>query len=88
MSTSISEGMAWGLPVICCNIMGLDELVIKNKTGYIIPLNDKKEMANMINKLLINENISKNLKQGKKIVLKNFTLENMLKNIKVIKSFN
>ncbi len=44
----------------------------------------------MINKLLMNKNISKKFgEQGKKIVLKNFSLENMLrKHRKVIKSFN
>ena len=44
----------------------------------------------MIIKLLMNENISEKLgEQGKKIVLKNFTLENMLrKHRQVIKSFN
>jgi len=78
--TSILEGMSWGLPIICYNITGIDELVIKNKTGYIASLNNKKEMANMIIKLLNNPNILKEFSiNAKNIVSGNFTLNEMLR---------
>ena len=49
--TSILEGMAWGLPIVCYDIKGVNELVINNKTGFIVSLNNKKKMAEMILKL-------------------------------------
>ena len=52
--TSILEGMAWGLPIVCYDIKGVNELVINNKTGFIVSLNNKKKMAEMILKLIDN----------------------------------
>ncbi len=88
--TSILEGMSWGLPIICYDISGIEELVIKNKTGYIASLNNKKEMADMIIKLLRNPNILKKFgTNGNKIVSQNFTLNGMLrKHRNIFNSFN
>ena len=78
--TSVLEAMSWGLPIVCYDIKGLDELVIKNKTGYIIPLNNQKKMAEKINNLLTKSNIMEKLgSNGKQYVIKNFTLNEMLK---------
>ena len=78
--TSILEGMSWGLPIICYNIIGIEELVIKNKTGFIASLNNKKEMADMIIKLLNNPIILKEFSvNANKIISENFTLNEMLR---------
>ena len=88
--TSILEGMAWGLPIICYDIKGVNELVINNKTGFIVSLNNKKKMAEMILKLIDNPKKLRNFGiNGNKYVLQNFTLNEMLrKHRQVFSLFN
>ena len=42
------EAMAIGLPVISTNCGGMGELVEDNKTGYLVPVNNKKALADTI----------------------------------------
>lgn len=78
--TSVLEGMAEGLPVIGYNIRGLNELIIDNKTGFLIPFFDEKEMANKIIKLLLNPDLIERLgTNGYNEVIRNFSLSEMLK---------
>ncbi len=77
--TSILEAMSFSKPVIGYNINGLNELVINNKTGFLIPLNDQQRMASSILELLNNsELIDKFGINGYNEVKKNFSLNKML----------
>ena len=77
--TSILEAMSFGKPVIGYNINGLNELVINNKTGLLVPLNDQETMASSILELLSSsELIEKFGKNSYNRVIKKFTLNKML----------
>lgn len=77
--TSILEAMSFGKPVIGYNINGLNELVINNETGFLVPLNDQETMASRILELLgRSELIEKFGKNSYNRVIKKFTLNKML----------
>ncbi len=77
--TSILEAMSFGKPVVGYNINGLNELVINNETGLLVPLNDQETMASSILELLSSsELIEKFGKNSYNRVIKKFTLNEML----------
>ena len=77
--TSILEGMSWGKPSIGYNIEGLKELIVNNKTGYLLNKYDEKSMADCILKLLNNPDLIEKLGYNAyKQIKKKFTLNKML----------
>ena len=52
--TSILESMSYKIPVIGYDVEGVNELIINDFTGFIIPLLNEKIMAEKIIKLLEN----------------------------------
>lgn len=51
----ISEAMAVGKPVVATNVGGIPEMVKDSVTGYVIPPDDIKALADGIKKLLLND---------------------------------
>lgn len=79
-----AEAAALELPVIATNVDGLNEIVINEKTGYLIDLDDDKEMANKIIHLLENNDLAESMgKNGRKHISENFNIE---KNIKILEN--
>lgn len=77
----INEAMASGLPVITTDkcIAGL-ELIKENQNGFIVPINDEKELAMKINTILSDYELSNNMAQYNLKKIKNYTIENIAKN--------
>ena len=72
--------MSFGKPVIGYDINGLNELIINNKTGFLIPLNDQASMTSCIIELLSSsELIEKFGINGYNTVKNNFSLNKMLR---------
>jgi glycosyltransferase involved in cell wall biosynthesis len=46
------EAMATGLPVVSTNIGGIPEMVVENKTGFLVQLGDAPAMADAIEKVI------------------------------------
>ena len=64
---TIAEAMAIGKPVIATNIAGPSEIVLDNKTGFLVPPGDIKAMAEKLIYFLENNNIAKDFGlQGRK----------------------
>lgn len=72
----VLEAMALGLPVISTNCGGMNEVIIHNKTGFLVPIRDKSAIAealitfnnlNVIDKKLIIENAHLKIKEQFKI---------------------
>jgi glycosyltransferase involved in cell wall biosynthesis len=49
---SVLEGMASGLPVVAYDVDGVSETVVSGETGYLVPLNDVKMLAQKITELV------------------------------------
>ena len=64
LPTVIMEAMATGLPVVSTNIGGIPEMVIENKTGFLVqPANDV-AMADAINKIIGDASVAQRLGQS------------------------
>lgn len=74
--TVILEAMSQKIPVIATNISGSNELVINNKTGYLIPPADIDCLSNSIISVLKNSSRSKEMADKAYILAKKYTIQN------------
>lgn len=61
---SVVEAMACGKPVVVSDIGGLPEVVENGVTGFVVPPNNPQEAANAIEKLILDENLRKEMGQN------------------------
>jgi len=76
----INEAMSCGLPVVTTDkcIAGL-ELIENNINGYIVQVNNEKELTEKINKLLSDCNLCKSMAQANFEKIQDYTIEKMAK---------
>lgn len=76
----INEAMCYGLPVITTDkcVAGL-ELVKDYENGFIIPVNDSKNLAEKIRKVMKDNELSAKMSKNNLIKIKKYTIENMAK---------
>src|SRR3989338_4965654 len=75
----ILHAMSLGKPVIATPVSGIPEVVLHEKTGFLIPVNNSFALANAIRELLINTNRAREMgTAGEKRYDKNFTLRVMV----------
>ena len=80
-SISILEAMASGKPVIATRVGGNPELVLEEKTGFLVPSAEPEKLAETIVQLLKDEKQRKKMgEEGKKRVKDKFSRESMVKN--------
>ncbi|MCK5697783.1 MAG: TIGR03088 family PEP-CTERM/XrtA system glycosyltransferase [Gammaproteobacteria bacterium] len=80
ISNTILESMASSLPVIATDVGGNSELVIDNKTGYIIPVNNIEILSNTMEHYLNDPDlINKQGEAGRNRIEDNFSLQDMVK---------
>ena len=79
ISNSILEYMAMSKPVVATNGGGTNEILINNKTGYLIKLKDHSELACKILNLLEDKKLALSIgKNGKKRIQNEFSIEQMV----------
>jgi len=82
LSNSIIEYMTSGLPVICTDVGGNNELVEENKNGYLVLPNEPKQMARALLKLLENKSLANSMgKESKKRSKENFSLKTFIQHM-------
>ena len=54
---SLIEAMAAGLPVVGTDVEGIRNVIIHDKNGYLVPVDDKKSLKNSLLTLLQNESL-------------------------------
>lgn len=89
LSNTIMEFMALGKPAIVSEGGGTIELLIHNKTGFLIKQKNISELADRIELLLDNEDLRAEMgNAGKKCIYKEFNLDKMINSfIKVYNQF-
>ncbi len=83
----IAEAMAHSIPVVAFDIGGVNEVIESNKTGYLVPLNEKEEFKTRLIDLLIDEHKARELgKNGRKRIRDLFNIDTMIfKNLELYK---
>lgn len=77
---SVLEAMGSKKPVVATTTGGIAEVIIENKTGYLVPPGDAKGMSERLAGLIKDENLRKVMgENAKKSLSINFRLENMVK---------
>jgi glycosyltransferase involved in cell wall biosynthesis len=66
---SILEAMSYGIPVVSTPVGGITEVVVDNKTGFIVTPGDVKMIAKKILLLLTNENVYQNISVNTRTLL-------------------
>jgi glycosyltransferase involved in cell wall biosynthesis len=79
-SNAILEYMAASKPVVATNVGSVGEQVLDGKTGYLVPCEDPDTMAQAIEKILKDRDLSKKMGQaGRELVEGKFSIETMVK---------
>lgn len=80
MPLAVLEAMSYGVPVIATNVIGNNDLVEDNKTGFLYNLESSKEAADFIIKLSEDFKLWKSfVKESREKIIKRFSLERMAK---------
>lgn len=73
LGIALAEAMAAGLASVASDVGPIPELICPEQTGILYPLNDVDALANSITRLLINDELRKNLSEnGQKSILEKF----------------
>lgn len=79
---SVLEAMSASKPVLATDIDGINEIIIDGENGLLVPPSDPKALAEKIKLLLSDKSLAARLAvSGKETIIKNFTLEKMVKGL-------
>ncbi|MDD3725748.1 MAG: glycosyltransferase family 4 protein [Candidatus Ratteibacteria bacterium] len=82
---AVAQGFAGGKPVVAFDVDGAKELVVNNKTGYLIPPKDVAMLREKLLYLLKNQEISYKMgEEGRRIVKELFPVEKMVDKIEQV----
>jgi len=77
---SLAEAATCGLPIVTTDVTGVHDLVVEEKTGYLIQQRNEKLIANAMQKALVNkEKFSQNIYEISKAFTPEIVLEKMNK---------
>lgn len=75
---SICEAMSCSLPIIASNVGGINEMVINNYNGFLIPRKDYKYLASRIEEILRNGNIKAMAQNSRLLYDEKFSISKMV----------
>jgi glycosyltransferase involved in cell wall biosynthesis len=80
MPLTVLEAMASGVPVIGSDTLGINEVINDNVNGILFPVNDEQRLAELIKKLLVDQNLRNRLRESAKAFVKqNYSLDDKVK---------
>ena len=81
---SVMELMCCKKPVIGTNIRGNRDLIIHEKTGYLVPINDELQTANYIENFVRNSQLIETMGAASYEAIKEFSMDTVLKQMEVL----
>ena len=88
LSVAMMEAIASGLPIICSNIRGNNDLVTNKRNGYLCNVNSDLEFSYNINLILNNKKMLSEIKENNMRDIKKFNQESITKHMKQIYEIN
>lgn len=81
----ILEAMLLAKPVVASDIVGSNELVANNQSGFLYPYGDIEKLTTSLKKLIEEDTLRNQFgKIGRRIVLEKFTIENYVANVESV----
>lgn len=77
LSLALMEAMSSGLPVICSDIRGNNDLIQEGKGGYLIQPDNIEGFVNALNKIYINVSLRNSMGEFNKRAVSKFDLDNV-----------
>lgn len=77
MSNTMLEALACGLPLVATDTGGTKELVVDNKNGFIVKMKDSNDLAEKIEKFLLNKNLEENMGKESRLLAEKLSWENV-----------
>ena len=75
LSLTLLESMGYGIPVVATSVGGNPELVVEGETGYLVPVNNHRLLADRIVKLLSNPELRRRMgEEGRRRVERKFRM--------------
>ena len=84
LPVNIMEAMYVGLPIVASNCRGNRDLVLDGKNGYLVELEDSNRFSNCVKYLYSNKELSNKFSNESKKLIKQYILNNILKNMQKI----
>ena len=81
---SMIESMNFGLPIITSNVRGCQDLVEDGKNGFIAEKDDYKKFAELIFKLMNDENLKNRMGEESKQLAPQYSIENVKKELEAV----
>ena len=72
---SLIEAMAAGLPIVGTDVEGIREVVLQNKNGFLVQIDDAEELRKALLNLLKNEPLKRRFGKESKFLSKEYSLE-------------
>lgn len=80
LSNSVMEAMACGIPVVASDIPPNRELVVSEKTGFLVPVGDRVAFAQLAEKLLLDRDLAARLgAAGRERIRTEFSIDRMVR---------
>jgi glycosyltransferase involved in cell wall biosynthesis len=78
LSVAALEAMAVGIPIVCTDVGFMKEIVFPGQTGYLVPVEDPKTLAECIGIILANEKLKQKMKDHcRRLVNETFHISTM-----------
>lgn len=84
LSVAMMEAIASGLPVICSNIRGNNDLVCENNNGFLCTKNSSEEFLDKIKELISDRSLMHKMRENNKIRINDFDINIVEKHMKKI----
>lgn len=86
LPVNVMEAMATGLPLVVTNCRGNRDLVLNNKNGFVIEIDDFESFSNKIEQLYMSTNLRNQFGKASLNMVESYSLENVISEIKKIYS--
>ena len=84
LSASVMEAMAAGLPVVCSDIRGNKDLIVQDKGGYLISIEDTHGYADSLNAIIQSERLQVEMGTFNMNYVKLFSLKKVVQDMEAI----